>query len=95
MFARRKYDRLRYGKLQAKYVLGVVADTGRVAVAPALIDGVAVFDAPWRQRELAGIEAGFLADFADRGLLQGFAGLLRTGDRLPESRRVGALIMNS
>ena len=91
MFVRRQHDRQGCGQPEAEDVLGVVRHPGGIAVAPAIIDFVAVFDAPLREIELRGVEPGFLAHFANRGLLQRFAGILRAGDRLPEARRIGAL----
>lgn len=78
----------------AKDVLGVARDAGRIAVPPGRVDFVDVGEVPVAQHDAAAVgdDAGFFEQLARGGVDQRFVkGIEGAGDRLPEAWTVGPL----
>src|SRR5688500_4229627 len=79
------------GNPQAEHVLGIEGHSRSETVPPYGIDFPDVAQVPFGELVARGVDAGFLAHLADRGLSQRLALVLAPCDRLPVSGMIGAL----
>ena len=91
MLTRRERDRHRLRHFHPEYVLLVVRDAGRVAVAPLEVNLEPVLLLPVDERVARRIEPRLFSELARSRLLERLAIVLAAGDRLPETGPVRAL----
>src|SRR6478672_5657400 len=91
MLPRRERDLDLSRHFHCEHVFGVVGHAGRVAVAPVRVNLVTVLLLPIRERVYPCVDPGLFLELANSRFLERLTRDLTAGNRLPETRTLGAL----